>query len=539
MATTRGDLTDSEDGEGEGSDAGGRGGEKKQDGGGTSARPGGDESGSDSEQSEIGWEAERDCGYEGYEGPLGGEKRLWSRAEVDGALLLLRRVQCAAPRAERGAGAAGRGGASAAAQGDGGYPGGDGGGDDAAVPTPTYGLGISAALVHNGGIASTDAQLDRRLAEVLRQREPKLAVCALRSGHFAGAVFHGPEPVVHKAIHRYTVRAKAGGAQSTMDNSGRAPKSAGSSLRRYGETRLAEEVKELMSDKWSTELAGCEIIFVSVSRRMRATLLGPERAPFVPNANVRRLPFMVGKPTFEAIREAHLKVACVAFAEAAIADALVAKFRPAPAAQADAGSSQPAAGDEKKAPGAAQEAPRPKYVEEEDELYTALHVAAAAGDEELIQNLLDEGADPTARDGKGRVPYYVCVTQKAREAFRRWRGQNEDDWDWLAAQVPEAITDGTDQKKKEKEKEKNKKKKDKLKAAKVQLKVEEDERTAKEAEEARLLQASQAKCDSCGKPLVSKPFARLEYLYCNTECVAAHRRALQAEAAMRRMSGAT
>merc|ERR1712100_963453 len=71
---------------------------------------------------------------------------------------------------------------------------------------------------------------------------------------------------------------------------------------------------------------------VSVSKRMRATLLGTESKPFVSFAKVRRLPFMVGKPTFEAIREAHVRVAGVVFADESTADALEKPFRPAPKA---------------------------------------------------------------------------------------------------------------------------------------------------------------------------------------------------------------
>merc|ERR1712190_260380 len=79
--------------------------------------------------------------------------------------------------------------------------------------------------------------------------------------------------------------------------------------------------------------------------------------------------------------------------------------------------------------------------EEDDELYTALHAASEAGDDARIAELLDDGANPEARDGKGRVPYYLCPSNKSREAFRRWRGDNEESWNWGAAQVPEGITE--------------------------------------------------------------------------------------------------
>ncbi|CAK0840035.1 unnamed protein product [Prorocentrum cordatum] len=157
--------------------------------------------------------------------------------------------------------------------------------------------------------------------------------------------------------------------------------------------------------------------------------------------------------------------------------------------------------------------------------------------QERITEELEGGADPAARDSKGRVPYFLCPTQKARDAFRRWRGENEDEWDWSAAQVPEALTDEVEQRKKDKDKEKKKKLKEKQKLAKAKAREEDEERARREEEEARALAAAQAKCESCAKPIVSKPFARLDYLYCSAECVSAHRRELQAQAAMKRFGG--
>eukprot|EP00927_Polykrikos_kofoidii_P052556 TRINITY_DN4642_c1_g3_i1.p1 TRINITY_DN4642_c1_g3~~TRINITY_DN4642_c1_g3_i1.p1 ORF type:complete len:642 (+),score=170.08 TRINITY_DN4642_c1_g3_i1:57-1928(+) len=503
-------------------------------GGGDDAPCGDDDTGSESDHSEIAWE-----------GRLGDENRVWSRAENDSALLLIRRLQAVAPRERRGVTTAGGyvadGVETAETEevGQASVPSAASASTVAATsaptPLPKYCLGISAALVAQEQlIAGTDQQLDRRLAEILKVREPRWAVCALRSGHFAGAIFNGPEPVIHKAIHRYTVRAKAGGAQSASDNTRGKAKSAGSTLRRYGEQRLAEEIKELMVDKWAESLAACELVFVSVSRRMRSTLLGTEKEPFVPNNKVRRLPFMVGKPTFEAVQAAHLKVASVLFADDATAEALTAKFRPTSAsAPAEDGSSK-ANQKAKKQAAAVEEAPLPKYCEEQDELYTQLHAAAADGDDYRITELLDDGLDPAALDGRGRVPYYLCTNQRCRDAFRRWRGSNEEVWDWAAARVPEALTDERDQQKKEKEKEKKKRQKEKAKANKAKAKDEEEERRSREEEEAEALKAAQAKCDNCQKPLLAKPFARLDFLYCSSECVNAHRRHLQAEAAMKR-----
>mmetsp|Transcript_15151 Transcript_15151/g.40868 ORF Transcript_15151/g.40868 Transcript_15151/m.40868 type:complete len:604 (+) Transcript_15151:83-1894(+) len=474
-----------------------------------------DNAASDSEHSEIAWE-----------GPLGHESRVWSRAGLEGGLLLLRRVAVSAASSPPAPAA------------------------DSSEATPSapssYGLGGSSALFPPSALAEgADAPLDRRLAEVLRIREPMWAVCALRSGHFAGAIFKGQEALIHKAIHRYTIRAKSGGSQAAQDSS-KKTKSAGSNLRRYGEQRLREEIKELMVDKWADQLAACELIFVSVSKRMRANLLGTEKEPFLPGTRVRKLPFMVGRPTFEAVREAYLRVASVVFVEERHIDALTARFRPAPGAVAVA---VPREAKERDGEGVAAKKdskaveedlpPVQPYREEEDELYTALHAAAAAGNEEQIFILLDEGADPVARDSKGRVPYFLAPNQRARDAFRRWRGMHEDTFDWREAQIPEGITDETEQRKKDKEKEKKKRQKEKQKVAKAQAQQEEEERKRKEEEEAKALEAAQAKCDSCKKPLLSRPFTRLNYLYCSPECVNAHRRELQAEAAMKRFGSGT
>lgn len=444
---------------------------------------------SESEESEVAWE-----------GHLGVESRAWARGVVDGALILLRRLQC---------------------------------GSD---PPTTYGLGVCAALIPPETLAEgSDLSLDRRLAEILRTRSPRWAVCALRSGHFAGAVFNGQEAVIHKAIHRYTVRAKAGGSQSACDGSKKV-KSVGSSLRRYGEQRLAEEIKELMTDKWAQHLAECELVLVSVSKRMRPTLVGTEKEPFLPDPRkVRKLPFMIGKPIFEAVQAAYLRAASVVFCDEGVADAVTARFRPAPARTEEP--KQAAPPSEEIAEAEPVQAPAVKYSEEDDPLFSSLHVAAQANDVMAITEELEQGADPTSRDSKGRVPYYLCATPQAREAFRKWRGSNEDAWDWASAQVPEGITDETEQRKKDKEKEKKKRQKEKQKANKLKEKEEEEERQRKEEEERKMLEAAQTKCDMCQTPVLSKPFTRLDYVYCSSECVNSHRRQLQAEAALKRFGG--
>ena len=49
----------------------------------------------------------------------------------------------------------------------------------------------------------------------------------------AGAVFDGNTVLEHKVLRRYTVRAKAGGGQSSHDNKSGKAQSAGAMMRRY------------------------------------------------------------------------------------------------------------------------------------------------------------------------------------------------------------------------------------------------------------------------------------------------------------------
>lgn len=70
----------------------------------------------------------------------------------------------------------------------------------------------------------------------------KWTILLSHGGHFAGAVMDKTSCICHKTFHRYTVRKKQGGSQSTRDNKSATsqPKSAGASIRRHNEARLRE-----------------------------------------------------------------------------------------------------------------------------------------------------------------------------------------------------------------------------------------------------------------------------------------------------------
>ena len=152
---------------------------------------------------------------------------------------------------------------------------------------------------------------------------------------------------------------------------------------------------------------------------------------------------------------------------------------------------------------------------------------------------MESGADPTTLDGHGRVAYYLCSNAETRDAFRRFRGRHEEKWDWAAARVPEGLTDEAEERKKEKEREKRKRAKERKKAAAAEYRESEEAKAAAAAAEEARLAAAKKVCSSCGKGIPGTPFVRLEYFYCSTACVQAHRRVLQAEAAEKRFGGET
>lgn len=150
--------------------------------------------------------------------------------------------------------------------------------------------------------------------DYVRQR-PFMAVFVLRSGRFAGAIFNNANTkaplVVHKVIRRYTVRAKAGGGQSSHDNKSGKAKSMGAQLRRYGEQALQEDVERILTS-WSDYLGLCGIILVAATKTMRGVLFEKdERDALASKAHLQLLqkddtrvvfvPFAVDKPTLETV----------------------------------------------------------------------------------------------------------------------------------------------------------------------------------------------------------------------------------------------
>lgn len=149
------------------------------------------------------------------------------------------------------------------------------------------------------------------------------AVLILRSGRFAGAIFRKQEMIAHKVFRRYTVRAKAGGSQSSYDNQAGKANSMGAMLRRYGEQALKEDVQSLLLS-WSFHLDTCTKLLLSVPKTMLHVLFeypqsalqqaGALEPPLVrTDSRICHVPFMVSKPTLDEVRVVYDKCTSVIF----------------------------------------------------------------------------------------------------------------------------------------------------------------------------------------------------------------------------------
>eukprot|EP00897_Mesotaenium_endlicherianum_P009008 jgi/Mesen1/8135/ME000437S07227 len=315
-------------------------------------------------------------------------------------------------------------------------------------------------------------------------------------GHFAAAVVDsaGGAVIAHQTFHRYVVRAKAGGRQSSKDATGRAPKSAGSSLRRHNEAALEKEVRELLAS-WRGHLAAASRLFVyAPSSNSRALFAdGAGGAPSLlrrDDPRLQSIPFTVRRPTFKEVRRVAAALAAIDYK----VDALLAPL-PLPLAAAPATLTQPQVGaatggaraeaygtghnDRRESEGAhaqghghrnvrrdAQanasssalgrsqpsgylfepagsvgEAEEARPEARESSGTTPLHEASAAGEPARVLVLLEGGEDPGVADARGRTPYAVAADKETRNVFRRYMATAGEQWDWHAAGVPSALSD--------------------------------------------------------------------------------------------------
>ncbi|XP_050684999.1 ankyrin repeat and zinc finger domain-containing protein 1-like isoform X2 [Leptidea sinapis] len=137
------------------------------------------------------------------------------------------------------------------------------------------------------------------------------AVLMVSGGHFAGAIFSGAIPVVHKTHHSYVTRRGQGQAQANRDQHGHMPRSAGASLRRYNQEQFLKHVQDIISG-WATDLNGCSLVlYRAVGALNQGALFGKNSPLNRDDLRVRVLPFPTRKPTYKEVKRVHETVASI------------------------------------------------------------------------------------------------------------------------------------------------------------------------------------------------------------------------------------
>ncbi|KAG0332581.1 hypothetical protein BG004_001188 [Podila humilis] len=157
-------------------------------------------------------------------------------------------------------------------------------------------------------------------------RDPKLSpprywtIFLLGGGHFAGMVVDLTGHVkrfsrvreikveVHKGFHRYTVRKKNGGAQSSMGFAN----SAGGMVRMYNDRALKVEVRDLL-DSWAEWIQKSECVFMHAPGNNRRTVIydGSVIAAAEIEGRLRSIPFVTRRPTFTEIKRCYHELTSV------------------------------------------------------------------------------------------------------------------------------------------------------------------------------------------------------------------------------------
>jgi hypothetical protein len=317
---------------------------------------------------------------------------------------------------------------------------------------------------------------------------PHIFLCMIGGGHFAAMVVslaprqtkHGTAGpmnreatvLAHKTFHRYTTRRKQGGSQSANDNAKGNAHSAGSSIRRYNEQALTDEVRLLLQD-WKGLLDTSELLFIrATGATNRRTLFGPYDGQVL-RANdprIRGFPFSTKRATQNELMRSFIELTRLKVKEFDLTQTIK-HSEEASTKTAPAKPSKPAV---------------PKLTEEEEtaQLHTSqlqafirrsklpallsylksndlqpdfsfqpadsqqnhhaptpLHLAASQNSAPLVSGLLlKAGANPTLQSNEGKTAFDLAGDRTTRDAFRVARDElGESAWDWEAARVPAAL----------------------------------------------------------------------------------------------------
>lgn len=313
---------------------------------------------------------------------------------------------------------------------------------------------------------------------------PHYFLCMIGGGHFAAMIVAlapkggkkqpGADEgtvIAHKTFHRYTTRRKQGGSQSTSDGAKGAAHSAGSSLRRYNEVALTNEVRELLQS-WKPMIDSADQLFIRANGKTnRRTLFGPYEGQVLRSNDSRNrgFPFSTRRATQKELRRAFNELTRVkqsTIDEAALIALSVPQTADTPAALAPPKPSKPPKLSKEEEAAILHTSqitsivkrskvpallnylksndlpPTFTFVPANYHTPTPLHLAASLNSAPVVTALLTKaGADPTIMNDDARTPFSLAGDRATRDAFRVARSElGESAWDWDKAGVPAPLT---------------------------------------------------------------------------------------------------
>ncbi|KAL6946365.1 hypothetical protein ACO0RG_000512 [Hanseniaspora osmophila] len=358
------------------------------------------------------------------------------------------------------------------------------------------------------------------------------AIFMIGGGHFAGAIISHTrlknitfnkkidlslnEQLVnilhHKTFHRYTTRRKQGGSQSAMDNAKGKANSAGSSLRRYNETALKQDIEKLLND-WKIYLQDCKYIFIRANGvSNRKTLIGQHSPLKSGDPRIMNLPFTTKRPTTSELKRSWAKLSYLQILSKPQTQKKVLKEESVSKSKSDR--SKNSAETELVVP----ESPESLQTKEVIQLLrkakaplliaylrknkldvnfplqpqdqhgattaTMLHYASYHGLKNMVYILLNTlKADPTVQNTAGRVAADMTNKQDVKQAFQMARhtlGESYANWDVDAHVGPPLTREMLESMQTEKQQAESKDLKDKLEAAKKIIQQEKEEKMKNE-----------------------------------------------------------
>ncbi|KAJ4356451.1 uncharacterized protein N0V89_004484 [Didymosphaeria variabile] len=313
---------------------------------------------------------------------------------------------------------------------------------------------------------------------------PHYFLCMIGGGHFAAMIIalapkkgknhtgvdeRSATVVAHKTFHRYTTRRKQGGSQSTSDAARGAAHSAGSSLRRYNEAALTNEVRELLTS-WKTMIDSADLLFIrATGNTSRKTLFDKYEGQVLRNNDPRNrgFPFTTRRATQKELIRAFVELTRVkqsTIDETALAALNATPKEPvAPTPPKPQKPPKPSKEDEEAALHTSQITsiikrskipallnylktnnipPTFKFVPENYHTPTPLHLAASLNSAPVVIALLTKAsADPGIMNDDARTPFSLAGDRATRDAFRLARSElGEAAFDWDTAGVPSPLS---------------------------------------------------------------------------------------------------